>query len=40
MERWTPDQIVEANAGLIPGTSEECQAVAKKLQEQADATGA
>jgi hypothetical protein len=47
LDRWTADEIVAANNGLIPATAEECQAVAVKLnqaelhelQEQADATG-
>ena len=31
MAVWTPDQIMEANSGKIPATSDECQAVAIKL---------
>lgn len=32
MAVWTPDQIMAANEGKIPATSEECQAVAAKLE--------
>ena len=36
MEQWTPDQIMEANEGRIPGTMEECQQVAEKLEAAND----
>lgn len=31
MAHWTPEEIMAANEGKIPATSEQCQAVAEKL---------
>jgi hypothetical protein len=31
---WTAEQIVAANEGVIPSTSEDCQRVAEKLQAE------
>jgi len=35
MTRWNAGAIMEANEGRIPATSEECQAVAQKLESEA-----
>jgi len=37
MEQWEPEEIMTANDGRIPATSEECQAVALKLLDELEA---